>query len=195
MAFVTFDSWEKTPIQAHCLPFKSLLRVTSHHVNRTSLTLWPAECVFSLVSPRHSLTERGHIAQITCVLKTTPSLLNQLWGYLSASALHTQKFLLTAKDLKHKTFYTQVLPPLLQKFTEKCVVLPAAPWCTGTFLVCRADSPALQTSLHRSPAFCRITESFSFSPWQLPCFVPALKSSLCFKSRPPSCSFKLQFSL
>lgn len=49
------------------LLFKSLLCVTSCTVNRTSLTARPAGCVFSLVSPRHLLTELG---RTNCNLKT-----------------------------------------------------------------------------------------------------------------------------
>lgn len=49
------------------LLFKSLLCVTSCTVNRASLTARPAGCVFSLVSPRHLLTELG---RTNCNLKT-----------------------------------------------------------------------------------------------------------------------------
>lgn len=200
MAFVSFNSQEKRATKPRYLSLKSLLCGTFVlSVERASLRGQQDEC--SPWCPQ-GIYSQNRLTQPKLPISLKPGKLKNFHTSWTSSEVvclpvpsTLQKVLLTAKDPKHKAFYTQALPHLLQKFTEKWVALPAAPQCTWTFLVCRADSLALQTSLHGSPAFCRITESFSFSTWQLPCFSPVLKTSLCFKSTPPSCSFKLHFSL
>lgn len=201
LAFVAFNSQEKTATKPCYLSFQSLLGDLSHCQQNFPHCM--ASRMHAPFGVSKAFTHRTGSHSPNCLYPSNqgsslhppdskpPSLLSQPWGCLPANPLRTQTVLqLKTWNMKLSThMYFLLCSKNLQK-NLPYLLLPSA---LAHFL-CTEQSP--QHCRHPcSPAFRGITESFSFSTWQLPCFSPALKWNLCFKSTSPSCSFELQFSL